>query len=320
MSEQKEEKTKMDIVKEETDTQDEKSDIKEGDKAVLEKNCSETAAVVSKSQMKKLRKRQRAKEANAKRKLEKKKAKHAKALAEGRDLEQEFRIQELRSAMPDTASKKKTKKIWDNKRKEAAGRFRICVDCSFESSMTDKEIGSLASQLRYCYSANKKSQNTVLYSVCTLTGKTNELLMNVEGFPDSWKIRAFNSSEKSLTEMYPNKSELIYLTSDSPYELDHLDDSKTYVIGGIVDRNRLKRATINKAENLGIATARLPIGKYLKLFSTNVLTINHVFEILLKYRENKNDWKKAMLNVLPTRKDIKDNVKEYEDTIHEKGS
>jgi hypothetical protein len=29
------------------------------------------------------------------------------------------------------------------------------------------------------------------------------------------------------------------------------------------------------------------------------------FEILLKYRENGNDWKKAMLDVLPNRKDVK---------------
>jgi tRNA (guanine9-N1)-methyltransferase len=97
----------------------------------------------------------------------------------------------------------------------------------------------------------------------------------------------------------------VYLTSDSEHTLQRLEDDKIYVIGGIVDRNRLKRAAISKAESAGIATAKLPITDYLQLVTTKVLTCNHVFEILLKYRENGNDWKKAMLDVLPNRKDVK---------------
>jgi tRNA (guanine9-N1)-methyltransferase len=85
-----------------------------------------------------------------------------------------------------------------------------------------------------------------------------------------------------------------------------LEDDKVYIIGGIVDRNRLKRAAISRAEELGIATAKLPITDYLSMATTKVLTCNHVFEILLKYRERGNDWKKAFLDVLPVRKDAKE--------------
>jgi len=192
--------------------------------------------------------------------------------------------------------------------------LRICIDCSFESTMPEHSVYKLVYQLQRCYYANKRFKNRVLYSVCSLGGKTNELLTTSGDFP-SWNERAFNSSEKSLTEMYPDKSELIYLTNDSPNELDHLDDSKTYVIGGIVGgRNR---QTIQKAEKLGIATARLPVEKYVNANSTN-LHIKRVFEILLKYRESNNDWKTAMLSVIPTRKDIKDDVKENEGTINVK--
>lgn len=99
-------------------------------------------------------------------------------------------------------------------------------------------------------------------------------------------------------------SDIVYLTSDAEYTLEHLDDDKVYVIGGIVDRNRLKGTTMKKAQSLGIQTAKLPIEEYLKLVATKVLTVNHVFEILLKYRTHGNDWKKAMLDVLPARKDI----------------
>jgi len=105
--------------------------------------------------------------------------------------------------------------------------------------------------------------------------------------------------------MMHDKGKLVYLTSNATTTfLKHLDDSKTYVIGGIVDRNRLTRTTIEKAEKLGIMTARLPIDDHLKLVATKVLTVNHVFEILLKYRQHGNDWKKSLLDVLPQRKDI----------------
>lgn len=109
----------------------------------------------------------------------------------------------------------------------------------------------------------------------------------------TWKTRAFSYSAQSLKKLHPNKLKLVYLTSDADHTLDHLDDSKIYVIGGIVDRNRLKGTMNRKAQELGILTARLLIDDHLKLVSLKFLTVNHVFEILLKYRQHGNDWKKA---------------------------
>lgn len=170
--------------------------------------------------------------------------------------------------------------------------------------MTSKEINSLSQQIRYCYASNRRSRNPVYLSCANLSGETLEHLTNVCGFPDQWLERAFSYSEtKNIVEMH-DTSKLVYLTSDSENTIDHLDDSKIYVIGGIVDRNRLKRAAIDKAESFNIPTAKLPITDYFKLVTTKVLTCNHVFDILLKYRELGNDWKKAMLEVLPVRKDI----------------
>jgi tRNA (guanine9-N1)-methyltransferase len=169
--------------------------------------------------------------------------------------------------------------------------------------MTDKELGSLANQIRYCYAANRRTDNPVYLSISSLEGKVRELLDKVNGFPEQWEGRAFRCSDKSLVEMHPDKDKLVYLTSDSEHTLEHLDDSKIYVIGGIVDRNRLKRAAISRAESLGVANARLPIAEYLNLVTTKVLTTNHVFEILVKYRQLGNKWKEAMLEVLPNRKE-----------------
>lgn len=265
---------------------------------------------MSKSQLKKRRRRERLREQNAQKKQRKKQLKEAKALAEGRDLVELRRTQEEKAQNENSASKNKNRKIWEAKTNEAKNRFRICLDCSFEKLMTEKEVNSLATQVRHCYAANKRSENPVLFSVTGLSGMTNDILSRVNGFPESWYLRAFFQSEKSVVEFHTDTSKLVYLTSDSTNELDHLEDDKIYIIGGIVDRNRLKRATIDKAESLSIATAKLPIEKHLKLFATKVLTCNHVFEILLKYRANGNNWKKAMVDVLPARKDVQELSKE----------
>lgn len=41
----------------------------------------------------------------------------------------------------------------------------------------------------------------------------------------------------------------MYLTADANEELRHLDASKAYIIGGLVDRNRYKSICYDKAAN-----------------------------------------------------------------------
>lgn len=171
--------------------------------------------------------------------------------------------------------------------------------------MTQKEINSLASQIRYCYAVNRRAPHPVYLSVTSLGGETKTVLDRIDGFPEGWVGRGFECHAESMEKVH-NTSKLVYLTSDSPNVLEELDNDKVYIIGGIVDRNRLKRATIDRAEGLEIATAKLPITEHLNLFSTKVLTCNHVFEILLKYGDCGKDWKKAMLEVLPKRKDVQE--------------
>ena len=116
-----------------------------------------------------------------------------------------------------------------------------------------------------------------------------------------------NNTQETLTTLPPNHK-LVYLTGDSANTLTTLDNNTTYIIGGIVDRNRHKLVAANRAESLGIPTARLPLEENCNFNgSTRILTCNHVFDLLLKFREGGcKDWKEAILSVLPGRKGLED--------------
>ena len=67
-------------------------------------------------------------------------------------------------------------------------------------------------------------------------------------------------SDETVEPTLINKSDLVYLTADSPNLITELDASKAYIIGGIVDRNRYLRLTYDKAVKEGISHGRLPLG------------------------------------------------------------
>ena len=104
------------------------------------------------------------------------------------------------------------------------------------------------------------------------------------------------------------QGETIYLTSDSPHTLTTLRPHSTYIIGGLVDKNRHKALCYKTACQRGIKTAKLPIGEYLEMSSRKVLATNHVVEILLRWMEEVGNegeegaWGRAFLRVMPKRK------------------
>ena len=130
--------------------------------------------------------------------------------------------------------------------------FQVAIDCAYEDQMTYKEINSLAQQLRYCYASNKKSPRPCLLAATsvgeqhggttTTTTTTLQLLQKVSGY-ENWGKRAFTITSHSLEEYYPSRlADIVYLTSDAETVLHTLENNKIYIIGGIVDRNRLKKA------------------------------------------------------------------------------
>ncbi|XP_013186518.2 tRNA methyltransferase 10 homolog A isoform X2 [Amyelois transitella] len=106
--------------------------------------------------------------------------------------------------------------------------------------------------------------------------------------------------EKSYLELFP-KEKLIYLTSESDNVIEHFDENTFYVIGGLVDHNKHKGLCHKIANEQGIRHAQLPLNKYVNMKTRKVLTIDQVFEIILRVCEGMC-WQETLINVLPERK------------------
>ena len=178
----------------------------------------------------------------------------------------------------------------------------VIIDCGWDDGMmTDKEILSLTQQIMYSYSVNKKAKRPVKLCVYGVNQRQIELLRNLPGF-DSWYIRL---SSEPMVKFNDILERGVYLTADTENVLDLQCGSTNdiLVIGGIVDRNRYKNATVLKAEAIGMRAAQLPIGELMKMKSSKVLAVNHVFEILTEFFDH-GDWPRALEKVIPDRKKL----------------
>ncbi|CAK1359003.1 tRNA (guanine(9)-N1)-methyltransferase [Cercospora beticola] len=209
----------------------------------------------------------------------------------------------------------------------------IMIDCDFDDLMHDGERTSLASQVTRSYSDNKNSPFRAHLTICSFGGKLRERFETVlAGQFKAWRgVRTFDenfvqtaqkakewmteeqggklegvfSKYKDLDEEAQRKlkdeGEVVYLSSEGTEDLLELKPYSTYIIGGLVDKNREKGICHRRATNAGVKTARLPIGHYMDMSSRKVLATNHVNEILVKWLEC-GDWGEAFFKVMPKRK------------------
>ncbi|XP_028330049.1 tRNA methyltransferase 10 homolog A [Gouania willdenowi] len=178
--------------------------------------------------------------------------------------------------------------------------LKVVVDCSFDSLMLIKDVQKLQKQIQRCYAENRRATSPVqLY----LTSFGGQLKDNMELKDKGWRNwKDITVEDKHYSEVLA-KDELVYLTSDSPNVLKELDQTKAYVIGGLVDHNHHKGITFEKAKEFGIEHAQLPLSCFIKMNSRKVLAVNHVFEIILAYLE-KGSWQEAFCTILPQRKGV----------------
>ncbi|KAF7476672.1 tRNA methyltransferase 10 homolog A isoform X2 [Marmota monax] len=176
--------------------------------------------------------------------------------------------------------------------------LRLIIDCSFDDLMVLKDIKKLHKQIQRCYAENRRALHPVQFY---LTSHGGQLKKNMDENDKGWvNWKDIHIKPEHYSELM-KKEDLIYLTSDSPNILKELDESKAYVIGGLVDHNHHKGITYKQASDFGIHHAQLPLGSFVKMNSRKVLAVNHVFEIILGYLETRN-WQEAFFTILPQRK------------------
>jgi tRNA (guanine9-N1)-methyltransferase len=303
---------------------------------------------ISKSQLKKLRKKA---EWEAKRpqwkalQKEKRQARQQrKKVAKQQQQSQQREEEEVSSAPethdqnspPVTATSSSTKKPHPKNFKPKAVQLplTILLDCDFDSYMNERERISLASQITRCYSDNGKARFRAHLALASFGGKLRERFETVLLGHKAWKgVRFFEGNFVDVAEMAKGwmrdagernvlkgafegtmvssgeegaggedgGGEIVYLSSESENTLTELRPYSTYIIGGLVDKNREKGLCHRRAGERGVKTARLPIGEFMEMTSRKVLATNHVVEIMLRWLETR-DWAKAFDAVIPKRK------------------
>lgn len=199
------------------------------------------------------------------------------------------------------------------RRHVAHSTLRLIIDCSFDDLMVLKDIKKLHKQIQRCYAENRRALHPVQFY---LTSHGGQLKKNMDENDKGWvNWKDIHIKSEHYSELM-KKEDLVYLTSDSPNVLKDLDESKAYVIGGLVDHNHHKGLTYKQASDHGIDHAQLPLGNFVKMNSRKVLAVNHVFEIILEYLGTR-DWQEAFFTILPQRKGAVPAGQAGESTFHD---
>ncbi|KAG8763587.1 tRNA (guanine(9)-N(1))-methyltransferase [Ceratobasidium sp. 423] len=341
---------------------------------------SESAPTLSKSAQKRLARAERLAQLKLERRAREKEQKATKRK------EREERIAAGEDPGPSDAKKRRVSR--EGQGPVRPFNARIVIDLGFDEKMSEKEVGSLCSQLAYTYASHRRTRTP--FSNLLFTGLNGRSRKQLDDTNDAsyrrWKYTEWWEGDidglwnppptltqeppKSLphiaeepvetpdiqpeqapTELEPKtapgpdqatsseptiagpeatsppvpsarlkqrraakpdptpqvrsacpRESVVYLTADAEDEILELKEGETYVIGGIVDRNRYKNLCANKAQDLNVRSARLPIGRYLADMPTRkVLTVNQVFDILVHWVTTRN-WEEAMQKVMPKRK------------------
>ncbi|KAJ2659318.1 tRNA (guanine(9)-N(1))-methyltransferase [Coemansia sp. RSA 1200] len=177
---------------------------------------------------------------------------------------------------------------------------RVVIDMDFDGRMSQREVRSVCAQVGRCYAVNRQTAAPVGLHITRLHGQARRHFDTAMAQHRNWDPEYVVLEDAEYLDVFP-ADRLVYLTADSPNVIESLDPASVYVIGGIVDKNRFPRLTLEKAAAQGIAHAQLPIGKYVRMATRKVMTVNQIFEMLVRFLAI-GDWERAFVDVIPSRK------------------
>ena len=86
----------------------------------------------------------------------------------------------------------------------------------------------------------------------------------------------------SYMQVFPPK-QLVYLTPDSPYDLEDYNPDDIFIIGGLVDKVIRKEASFTNARRDRIRTARFPLKQNARIRADGPLNFIEVVHILNRF-------------------------------------
>ncbi|XP_037093935.1 tRNA methyltransferase 10 homolog A-like [Pollicipes pollicipes] len=173
---------------------------------------------------------------------------------------------------------------------------RVVIDLSFDELMTDRDLGKCLKQVQRCYAANRRARRPLQLHLSSMDGRSRVLMDANDGWAN-WDVHVHREHFRQALD----PASITYLSSESEHELTALEPGRAYVIGGLVDHNHHKGLCLRRAEEAGLSHARLPIDQFVQMRTRKVLTIDHVFCILLEVAAGRS-WQEALCTVLPARK------------------
>lgn len=201
----------------------------------------------------------------------------------------------------------------------------IAFDLDYFGAMNALEVKALARQLLACYTSARQQARPPHLLACGLPapaplaaaraekitagdssgeGLRGAELLSSELGNFSWAQWAVQTSEAPPWELFP-AADCVYLTSEAAEELRTVERGKAYILGGLVDHKEKRAFSLQHAQAHGIATARLPLARYVKMHKP-ALSTSAVVQILMLYHEL-GDWGEAIrtcpaMHVAPLRK------------------
>lgn len=301
-----------------------------------EANGKEAPPAMSKNQLKKLKRKEHWEAMREQRKVKRKEKLVAKRERRRAALEQ--------AKQEGTEATEEARKTFETTQKKFQRStllpITLVLDCSYDDLMLDKERVSLGAQITRSYSDNSRAPFRTHLVISSFNKLLKERFDTVlRKTHENWKgVRILQEDFAEAAEMAkewmqgpkggqlagvfadkpdakPEDGEIVYLSSDSPNILTELKPYSTYIIGGLVDKNRHKGICYKSAVAKGIKTAKLPIGEYIQMAHRQVLATNHVVEIMIRWLEL-GDWEKAFMQVIPQRKGPKLKSAEPESEDH----
>ncbi|CAG9531449.1 unnamed protein product [Cercopithifilaria johnstoni] len=184
----------------------------------------------------------------------------------------------------------------------------LLVDCRFLNELSPQALSQTLIQLSYLASENRDRRRPWPLYFFNFDMKNERILegrdryLSLVNSPRNISLTISSSSYLN----YFSSDEIIYLSPHAEFDLEEVEGSKAYVLGGIVDRVKQHHlhphATFLAAKQDGVKARRLPIDRYIKWKSgSRSMTLLAVTSILYSAYESCGDWEVAFRKYVPAR-------------------